>query len=276
MKIFDCVTYFNEDKILNLRFEILNKFVDYFLIVECSHEHSGNFKGKNFDINKFHKFKKKIIYHYVDVKDNKELLYKSKTNSFVIENYQRNCIRNILKNSKDDDLIIISDCDEIPNINEKLINNIVKERYFNQYFFIQKFYYYEPNLQLYEKYWFGLKQVRWLGSKLVKKINLEYPQDLRSSPSYSRFNFFRRVLQKTKLIENGGWHLSFMQNAKGIQKKISSYAHQEYNNSKYNSLDMIEKKIKNKQDLFDRGFTLKYENKGSLIDFMKDNNISLL
>lgn len=275
MKIFDCVTYFNEDKILNLRFEILNKSVDFFVIVECSHEHSGNFKGKNFDINKFPKFKEKIIYHYVDIKDKKELLYKSKTNSFLIENYQRNCIGNTLNYCKDDDLIIISDCDEIPKINKKIINKFVKERYFKQYFFIQKFYYYKPNLQLYEKFWFGIKQVRWLGSKLIKKKDLKYPQDLRSLPSYSRFNLFRTIIQKTKLIENGGWHLSFMQKPMGIQKKISSYAHQEYNNSNFNTLDVIEKKIKNNQDLFNRGFILKYQNKDSLVDFLKDNNISL-
>lgn len=275
MKVFDCITYFNEDGILNLRFEKLNKVVDYFVIIECSHVHSGNYKGRNFDINKFEKFKEKIIYRYADITEDKELLYKAKYNKLVIENYQRNYIKNALNYANDEDLVIISDCDEIPNLNKKLISKIIKGKYFKNYFFIQKFYYYKPNLQLFEKFFFFYKQVRWLGSKLIKKKYLKYPQDLRSLTSYSRISFLRRIIQKTKLIENGGWHLSFMQTPKGIQKKISSYSHQEYNNSKFNSIDVIEKKIKNKEDLFNRGYYLKYKTKNSLVKFIKDNNISL-
>ena len=113
-----------------------------------------------------------------------------------------------------------------------------------------------------------------MGSKLIKKKYLKYPQDLRSLTSYSRISFLRRIIQKTKLIENGGWHLSFMQTLK-VFKKISSYSHQEYNNSKFNSIDVIEKKIKNKEDLFNRGYYLKYKTKNSLVKFIEDNNISL-
>ena len=275
MKIIDCVPYFNEDKILNLRFEMLNDFVDTFVIVECSHVHSGAFKGQNFNIEKFAKFKNKINYKYVDITEKKELILKSKINSQVVENFQRNYIKEAVKDSDKDDLIIISDCDEIPKLNKELINKISNDKFYKQFFFIQKFYYYRPNLQLFEKYFFGTKQVRWTGSKLVKKSNLSYPQNLRSMPSYSRISIFRRLMQKTKLIENGGWHLSFMQSPEDIQKKISSYSHQEYNNEKFNSIEIIKSKILNKEDLFDRGYVLKYKEDNHLINFMKNNNISL-
>ena len=82
-------------------------------------------------------------------------------------------------------------------------------------------------------------------------------------------------MQKTKLIENGGWHLSFMQSPEDIQKKISSYSHREYNNEKFNAIEIIKSKILNKEDLFDRGYVLKYKEDNHLINFMKNNNISL-
>ena len=59
MKIYDCFTYFNEDLILDLRFNILDKYVDYFVIVEANKTHSNEEKKKNFQIEKFKKYKKK-------------------------------------------------------------------------------------------------------------------------------------------------------------------------------------------------------------------------
>ena len=85
-------------------------------------------------------------------------LYKAKDNKLVIENYQRNYIKNTLNYANDEDLVIISDCDEIPNLNKKLISKIKKSKYFKNYFY-QKFYYYKPNLQLFEKYFFSINKL---------------------------------------------------------------------------------------------------------------------
>ena len=62
MKIFDCFMYFDEELILDLRLNILNNFVDYFVIVESKYNHKGEKRKLKFNINKFLKFKKKIIY----------------------------------------------------------------------------------------------------------------------------------------------------------------------------------------------------------------------
>lgn len=137
IKIYDCVTYYKEDRLLNLRFNFLDKFVDYFVIVECSHTHNGKYKGQNFDLNKFSNFKEKIIYAYIDISNEKELLYKSNMNGFVIENYQRNQILYCLKNAKDEDIVIISDCDEIPNLSTDLLHRIKNVKFY-KYFFLYK------------------------------------------------------------------------------------------------------------------------------------------
>ena len=66
MAIFDCFQYFNEEHIADLRFNVLDKFIDKFVIVESTVNHQGKDKKLNFDINKYKKFKNKIIYIVVD------------------------------------------------------------------------------------------------------------------------------------------------------------------------------------------------------------------
>ena len=108
MKIYDCFSYLDEDLLLNLRLNILNRFVDYFVIVESDRTWQNNYKNHNFDILKFDKFKEKIIYIKVtDMPDG--------DNPYLRENFQRNCILRGLTNAENNDLIIISDLDEIPN-----------------------------------------------------------------------------------------------------------------------------------------------------------------
>ena len=107
-KIFDCFSYWDEDLLLDLRFHLLNNIVDYFVIVESNKTWQNNYKELKFNINKFKKFKNKILYVPVtDMPDG--------PNPWEREHFQRNCIIRGLKNSKDDDFIIISDADEIPN-----------------------------------------------------------------------------------------------------------------------------------------------------------------
>ena len=135
MKIFDCFMYFNEDVVLDLRLNMLDKYVDYFVIVESSFTHKGDERQLQFDSKKFEKFKNKIIYLVYEKKPNniKEILNdeheddKSRKyifNSILRENGQRNFILNGLEDANEEDLILISDVDEIPNLEELEISKI--------------------------------------------------------------------------------------------------------------------------------------------------------
>ena len=99
MKIYDCFSYWDEDLLLDLRLNVLNNFIDYFVIVEGNKTWQNNFKKLRFDINKFSKFKDKII--YIPVEDMPD-----GDNPYIRENFQRNCISRGLENSNEEDLII--------------------------------------------------------------------------------------------------------------------------------------------------------------------------
>ena len=117
MAIYDCFQFFNEEHILDLRFNILNEFVNFFVMVESTTDHQGNSKKLNFDIKKFKKFRRKIIYIVVD--DTSEAIKKPHIGGeSLVEQHQRNSLTRGLKNCRDDDLIILSDVDEIPDLNK--------------------------------------------------------------------------------------------------------------------------------------------------------------
>src|SRR5210317_2072468 len=109
MKIFDCFLYSNEDLILDVRLNTLSDYVSRFVIVEANKDHQGKEKKLNFNINNFPKFKNKITYLVVDD-------FPKNLTNWQRENYQRNFISNGLHNVQEDDYIIISDVDEIPNL----------------------------------------------------------------------------------------------------------------------------------------------------------------
>ena len=155
MKIFDCFMYFDEDIVLDVRLNTLNDYVDNFIIVESLFSHKGEKKNLKFDINKFHKFKDKITYliyekEPIEIKDIKESdTENEKSVKYIInaayrENGQRNFINEGLKKANDEDLILISDLDEIPNLKSFNLNNL-KEKLI---FFNQEMFYYKFNLKL--------------------------------------------------------------------------------------------------------------------------------
>ena len=165
MKIYDCFIFFDEEVLLNIRLNCLDKFVDKFVIVESRYSHRGEKREPVFDINKFKKFKDKIVYILLDDLPNN--LYKieendTKANEKIILNgnirefYQRNAILRGLKDSENDDLIIISDVDEIPLLNNLDINKIKN----NPVFFKQIFCCYKFNL---------FSEIKWYGSRMIKK-----------------------------------------------------------------------------------------------------------
>ena len=180
MKIFDCFMYFDEEIVLDTRLNYLDRFVDYFVIVESKFTHRGDSRNLNFDINKFSKFKDKIIYNVIDKQPSDiEEIYeydadkkdtrgqKLVNNSNKREHFQRNGALESLKNIDQEDVILINDIDEIPNLDEINLRNINKKIII----FKQKVFLYKFNL-LYE----GLS---WYGSKACKKKYFISPQWLR-------------------------------------------------------------------------------------------------
>lgn len=244
MKIYDCITYLNEDLILSIRFNILYDYVDYFVIVEGNRTHSGIKKKKNFQIKKFLKFKKKIIYFFISE-------FPSSSDRWVLENYQRNFIQIAIKdtNIQNSDYVIISDADEIPNLEN------IKRRELNPrdiYAFEQSTFNYKINL-------LNPKHTPWYGSKLVsyKKLSNLTPQLIRSCKCkqypFWRFDKPRNV----KIIKNGGWHFSFLNNINKIQYKIKSFAHSEFSGEEFINKLRISDKINKLQDPFDNNIYLK-------------------
>ena len=188
MKIYDCFMYFDEEIVLDLRLNTLNEYVDYFVIVESKFTHRGDERSLKFNHEKFKKFKNKIIYLIYDQQPSQIEIIKPEDNNgqkstkYILnaayrENGQRNYIQEGLVDAKNNDLILISDVDEIPSLfkidfdklNEKII-------LFKQDMFYYKFNLFIPNF-------------RWTGTKGCRKKNLISPQWLRNikDRKYSAF-----------------------------------------------------------------------------------------
>ena len=156
MAIYDCFQFFNEEHIVDLRFNILNNVVDFFVIVESTVNHQGNPKKLQFDINKYQKFKKKIKYIIVD--DTPEILKKPhEGGESLVEQHQRNSLMKVLNKADDNDLIILSDVDEIPDL--KKLNLFNKKNYA---VFSQKMFMYKINF-------LNLNESNWHGSRICLK-----------------------------------------------------------------------------------------------------------
>ena len=256
MKIYDCFMYFDEEVVLDVRLNTLNEFVDYFVIVESSFTHKGDPRKLKFNHKKFEKFKDKIIYivdeetypqtEEIKTEDSEgEKSRKAIFNAGYRENGQRNLITKGLEKANDEDLILISDVDEIPklsglnfkNINEKII------------LFKQDMFYYKFNLLL--------PDLIWTGTKACKKKNLINPQWLRNIKD-RKYSFFRidTFFSKTKytsikIINDGGWHFSNIKTPKEIEHKLRSYLHHREFDEQPLSIHEIDKIIKNKQAIYD-------------------------
>jgi beta-1,4-mannosyl-glycoprotein beta-1,4-N-acetylglucosaminyltransferase len=243
MAIYDCFQYFNEDHVLDLRFNILDQKVDYFVISESTKTHQGNAKKLNFNINNFSKFKHKIKYIIADY-DEKINFQNHTGGESVVEQHQRNSLSEGLINANDNDLIVLSDSDEIPDLNK--LNQIKAKTNFTA--FSQKMFMYKINLQ-------NISESNWIGSKVTLKKNLQEFQKLRNL-KFKDYPFWRIDKLRMQII-NGGWHFSFLQTPKDIVEKIKSYSHGEFNKDKFINEDSIEKKILENKDIFERGFNLK-------------------
>ena len=243
MAIYDCFQFFDEEHILDLRLNILNKFVDFFVFVESTINHQGKPKKLNFDPKKFKKFSNKIIYIVVD--DTAESIKKPHIGGeSLVEQHQRNSIMRGLKNCRDEDLIILSDVDEIPDLNKL---NLFKAK--NKYaVFSQKMFNYKINL-------LNETENNWHGSKICLKKDLKSPQWLRNL-KFKKYPFWRiDKLRNLQIIENGGWHFAYLQNPEKILNKIKSFSHGEFSKGDFTDLEKIKKKINLGKDIFDRNIS---------------------
>ena len=232
MKIFDCFTFNDENSILEIRLNEMSKYVDIFVIIEFGQNHQGKKKGKKINENILKKFEDKIRYIYVEK-------FNENMSSWERENYQRNYIQNGLYDANQDDIIIISDLDEIPNLKKINFNDIGNSVYaFKQINSMYKF-----NL---------VRDFNWFGSKLCKLKNLKSPQWLRSLKVHKKYNYFRidkffskNYIFNFKIIENGGWHFGWIRDIEEIINKLNSFAHIEFNNSKFKNNEYIYNCIEN-------------------------------
>ena len=248
--------YFDEEVVVDVRLNTLNEFVDYFVIVESRFTHKGDSRELKFNLKKFERFKDKIIYLIYEEKakeiekvlDEDSKIEKDKKyilNAAHRENGQRNHIHEALKNAEENDLILISDVDEIPNLSKLNFNNI-KEKII---LFKQDMFYYKFNLRL--------PNLIWTGTKGCKKKNLINPQWLRNIkdrkyPFFRIDTFFSNVKYiSIKIISNGGWHFSNIKTPKEIEHKLRSYLHHREFDEHPLSVEEIEKIIKNKQAIYD-------------------------
>jgi len=255
MKIYDCFMYFDEDLILDLRLNYLSKYVDKFVIVESQYNHRGEKRKLQFDKKKFKKFDNKIIYIGSDKiptgieKIDKDETEDVKSGKYIMnavrrENFQRNQIIKGLTNAEQNDWIIISDVDEIPNLEKLRVKHIQNKLIF----FKQQMMYYKFNLK-YDNF-------TWIGSKACKKKDLISPQWIRnikdrSYPWWRIDSYFsNKKYSNIKFIENGGWHFSYIKTPELIEKKLRSYLHHREYDLNPIGVDQIKKIMDSKKAIY--------------------------
>jgi beta-1,4-mannosyl-glycoprotein beta-1,4-N-acetylglucosaminyltransferase len=262
MNIYDCFMYFDEDLLLDIRLNTLNKFVKKFVITEATYTHNGNKKELRFDINKFKKFKDKITYLIVDRQpenildlvdgENREKRgEKLILNGMARDYFQRENLSRGLVDAASDDLILVSDLDEIPNLEDIDFTNIKN----NILIFEQKMFYYKLNL-FYQDY-------TWLGTKATKKKNFKSPQWIRNikGKNYPKWRIDTLISSKKYsnlvFIKNGGWHFTCLRSPEELEKKLLNFAHHyEFEESGLNIND-LKKLIEEKRVMYDHNIDQK-------------------
>ena len=247
MKIYDCTTFYSEKMMLDLRFNILNENVHKFIVVESSFSHSGKKKKFNFEINDYPKFKDKIIYLKINeepiniFKDSDGLIspYKKRLNSIKRIEQSYDYMMRGISDAKDEDLIIISDNDEIPNLESYKFKNSKK----NFIIFKQLLFYYKFNLYH--------DLLPWFGSKACKKKYLKSFSNLRNLKNkkypFWRLDTYLSDIKETsvEIINEGGWHFTNIKTPEDLYIKMKNFGHHdEFDDSKL-TIEDLRKNIDN-------------------------------
>ena len=222
-RIFDCFIFYNEIELLKYRFELLKDVVDTFIIVEANITFSGKPKEmyfKNFGF-------KNVIYKVVD------LPFKNPTNEQVWENekFQRNFMETCLEDILDDDILIFSDVDEIPD--PETLKMLKDFKIDSIYSLEQDFYYYNLESKM-NKHWYYSKLTDYFHFK-QSKLSIDQIR-------WTTWNYIKR----------GGWHLSYFGEPSFISNKIQNFSHQEFNKPEFTDTILIKNRIENGMDLFSR------------------------
>lgn len=244
--IYDCFTYYNEIDLLLLRLNILGPHVDWFVVSESDRTFSGTKKDFLLDPNsgKLRHWAHKIRMVRTTMPDLKT--------AWDREVYQRNTLWHGLAYAEDDDLVFVSDVDEIWN--PKILPEIEEATKQGPHKLEQRIYYYKLNLQL---------DMRWLGSVAFRKYDLTTPNKLRE-------------MGAEPYISDGGWHFSYLGNVDSIRDKVSAFSHTELNKAEYTNPKHIESCIENGIDIFGRDFKIKQvEIDESYPDFIVENQDEL-
>jgi len=231
---------------MELRFNILSPFIDKFIVCESRYSHSGKEKDIKFNKSDFPEFENKIIHLVLD-KEPKEIIKKNSLNTSELRmnsiyriKEQRNYIGNVLKDFSNDDYVIYSDNDEIPNLE----NFDFKENKEKIIIFKQKLFYYKFNLTLPNVDWYGSKACKL---KDLKNIDLLRAIKNKKYPFYRVDTFFSDIkYQSINLVSNGGWHFSNLKSIEELERKfLNDENHSEYELQGHN-IDRIRENIKNR------------------------------
>jgi len=227
--IYDCFCFHKEIEVLDIRFNILSPYVDKFIVIEAKYTHANQPRPLFFQENKLdEKYGDKIIHIVVDSFDGHHL---SEHGRYAYEYEQRDYIDKWLKgNAVDDDVILVSDVDEIPNPKLFFVTD------FSQPVIC------EQNLYIY--YLNAITTQLWLGTGACRYRD------------YRGANWLKRFYKKWQHIQNCGWHFSFIGGVDRVVNKIESYSEQQVNNDTIKN--SIASKIKNLQDPFDTSVDGKY------------------
>lgn len=227
--VYDCIPFFNEVDILKLRLNILNPIVDKFIIEEATVTFSGEPKELCFEQNKekFKEFLHKI--EYIVVEDSPK-----EATTHERDKFQKNALIKGLKDATEDDVIILSDVDEIPNpkVLLEIIKNFDKEKV---YHLAQRMFYcflnmeeVSGNLLSITGEFPGVERKLWLGTKVFSKKSI--PRD-----GIIQLREASVISPQAVRVDDGGWHFGYMGStseknvAKRIGTKVVAAAHQEYN-----------------------------------------------
>lgn len=250
MKIIDCTSFYNEHMMYEIRLNILKDKVDKFIVTESTYSHSGKRKKLNFDINNYPKFKDKISYIVIDKEpigivpeNNDPSLQRSNSLKRIALSYDESL--KVLKNFSSNDFVMLSDNDEIPNLDsEYFFNNKSSIVLFNQLFIYFKF-----NL-LYDKMlWPGtkgctmekLKSLSWLRNIKLKKYPFWRLDTLFSENKYIDLN----------IIQDGGWHFTNLKTPDEMYEKFMNFGHHDEFRLSGLTIEKIRDKILNKEMFYD-------------------------
>jgi len=237
-KIIDCITFFDNNFMFDLRYNILKDYVDFFVICESKYDHKGYEKNRNF-IFKDNYDKIKIKYIYLDKP------FPKNNNPWQNQALQREFMLNSLTFAEKDDYIFFSDPDEI--LNPKVLINFNLEKKYG--IFLQECFNFKFNL-------FNPYETPWEGTRVSKKKDLKSIDYMRQKIKMKnlKYSFLRIDKERNiQIFKNAGWHFNNIMSPEEISLKLKTYAHSEFSSDEYSGEKIIKKKIEENIDLFDRG-----------------------